>query len=118
MVFGEQDDTYEDSSLFSVGSVGSAVTNGGAGGRLPSSPSTLGANDQSDDDEEDDELRGRWGNDGVVVGGGEKYDATKAPRVSVVFCCIWRRCCCVAAAAVAPVHDCTRYTLALRRLWR
>lgn len=76
-----QDDTFEDSSIFSVGSMGSAATNGGHG-RLPSSPSTLGAATQSDEEEEDDELRGRWGNDGVVVGGGEKHDNQQGHHVS------------------------------------
>ncbi len=71
----QQDDTFDDSSIFSYGSVGSAATNGGTGGRLPSSPSTLGAMEQSDDEEDDDELRGRWGNNGVVVGGGDNPDA-------------------------------------------
>lgn len=78
-----QDDTFEDSSIFSVGSMGSAATNGGHG-RVPSSPSTLGAADQSDDEEEDDELRGRWGNDGVVVGGGEKHDSQQGHHVSKI----------------------------------
>lgn len=48
---------------------------------MPSSPSTLGA-EQSDDDEDDEELRGRWGNNGVVVGGGEKGGARQG-NVSV-----------------------------------
>lgn len=81
VVAWKQDDTFDDSSIFSYGSVGSAVTNG-HGGRLPSSPSTLGA-EQSDDDEDDEELRGRWGNNGVVVGGGEKADARQG-HVSVI----------------------------------
>lgn len=84
-----QDDTFDDSSIFSVGSMGSATTNGGAGGRVPSSPSTLEAMDQSDDEEEDEELRGRWGNNGVVVAGEEKHgDAKPGIHVSffVLFC--------------------------------
>lgn len=79
-----QDDTFDDSSIFSVGSMGSATTNGGAGGRVPSSPSTQEAMDQSDDEEEDEELRGRWGNNGVVVAGEEKHGDGK-PGIHVGF---------------------------------
>lgn len=48
----------------------------GAGGRLPSSPSTAGLveeegqDEESEDDEDDEVIRSRWGNDGVVLGGG------------------------------------------------
>lgn len=68
--------------------MGSAATSGvGVGGRLPSSPSTIGAVEQSSDDEEDDEdLRGRWGNNGVVVGG-QKAD-TKQGHVRLIRCSI------------------------------
>eukprot|EP00904_Undaria_pinnatifida_P005416 jgi/Undpi1/2003/HiC_scaffold_12.g05390.m1 len=77
----DEDDTFDDSSIFSVGSVGSATTNGAGGGRVPSSPSTLGAMDQSDDEEEDEDLRGRWGNNGVVVGGGEEKRGDSKPEM-------------------------------------
>lgn len=74
----QQDDTFDDSSIFSYGSVGSSITNGGARGRLPSSPSTLGAAEQSDDDLDDEDLGGRWGNTGVVIGGGQKLGGKSA----------------------------------------
>lgn len=78
-----QDDTFDDSSIFSVGSIGSATTR--HEGRLPSSPSTIGVVDQSDDDEEDDEdLRGRWGNHGVVIGGQKHADSKQGHSVSAV----------------------------------
>lgn len=67
--------------------MGSAATNGGIGGRLPSSPSTVGANEQSDDEEDDDDLRGRWGNNGVVVGG-QKPDA-KQGHVRLIGWLVW-----------------------------
>lgn len=66
--------------------MGSATTNGGAGGRVPSSPSTLEAMDQSDDEEEDEDLRGRWGNNGVVVAGeGKRGDVKPGIHVSFFF---------------------------------
>ena len=80
----QDDDTYDDSSIFSGESRGSLNTSSGHGDRLPSSPSTTGNMVDHSDDDEDIDLRRRWGNDGVIVGGGGGNDAKQGHQVSRV----------------------------------
>lgn len=69
-----QDDTYDDSSLFSAGSDNSAYGGGGYrrnNGAFPSSPSAIdNADNTSDEDfEDEDDLKDRWGTDQSVISG-------------------------------------------------
>lgn len=88
-----QDDTFDNSSLFSVGSQGSAYAAGfrrqSGYGAFPSSPSAIGAADNSSDDDfdDDDDLSSRWETDKSVIGGaggggGNKQERSRGHDVS------------------------------------
>lgn len=98
-----QDDTFDDSSLFSGGSEGSAYAAGyrqrhNGSGAFPSSPSAIGiADNTSDEDYEDeDDLKDRWGTDRSVISGygGDMKVLSPASHVreTSFFYFFWRDC--------------------------